>query len=211
MCVRTMGYMCLCSLLIQYLFQPSTYRFVVQFEQCPGYAYGYKNQSDVEYDMMPCGRILVCGHPCHLHIHQWIMRDVERVGEVAKRLTLLCASRIRSLAAYAYQYDDGEHHDDGYQLIESVGKASLAAYLWHGEEYDEHQRCPPKSTAQSERTFIVIQSPITQSSIFPFFASKLMPTFTTGLLHLANCWSYCLRFICCMAVCAWRLSFSSMM
>lgn len=73
------------SIFKEFLLEPSSHRLIIQLEQSPGDADGDDAHADIEHHVMPYGRILMIRRPSHLHIHQRIMRDIQRIREIVQQ------------------------------------------------------------------------------------------------------------------------------
>lgn len=86
-----------------------------------------------------------------MHVHEWIVCDIERIGNIAEELAQLRAYRIGGAAACSDEHDDREYQQDGYCLIDAVRNAILASDAWNGEDHNENERCPPEAAFELDR------------------------------------------------------------
>ena len=81
------------------LFEPFADGFVVQFQQTASQDDGEKDNADIDGDVHPEGCGLVRLNPGHLHIHQRIVGNVERIGQLAQPLADFRAPGVGGHAA----------------------------------------------------------------------------------------------------------------
>ena len=73
-----------------FLFQPLTNGQVVEPVSTIGHEDGKDDDADGYEDMHAEGRILMSFCPRHLHVDEWIMGDVEWIGNVTEELVDGC-------------------------------------------------------------------------------------------------------------------------
>ena len=89
-------------------------------------------------------------YPRDVHINQWVMGDIDGIGNVAQKLVDGCRFATNDRTARSDAHDEWEVEKDAQHFIESVGPAALAldgqAHPWHTKQNDHHQRAPPKAS-----------------------------------------------------------------
>lgn len=108
------------------LLKPLTDWLIINLKQAPGKNDGHENDTKVEHYVHPHGRIWMVFHPTHLHIHEGIMRNIERVRKLAQPSAHFCAKLVSGHAAGTGQYNEREQQQDTHSLIDAVRDASLA-------------------------------------------------------------------------------------
>ena len=64
--------------------KPFADRLVVQFDASPCYEDGEEEDAYVQDYVHPNRRLGILGYPCHLDVHQGIVRDVQRIGQFSE-------------------------------------------------------------------------------------------------------------------------------
>lgn len=91
--------------------KPLTHWFVIEFETGPADGYGEGDDTNIHDNVHPCRGIGMGGCPTHLAIHEWIVRDVEWEGYIAKPFAETDATLALDIAASTYQYHYREHNE----------------------------------------------------------------------------------------------------
>ena len=101
--------------------------------------------------MHPHRRVFMFHDPRHLHIHQRIVRDVEREGKVAQELAGSGAETRAGDAARACQDDQREQQQDAHRLVDAVRHAGREP-ADAGDRENRHQRegAPPEAAVDPD-------------------------------------------------------------
>ena len=134
------------------LLKPFTYRFVVNLHYAQGKDDAYEYHAGIYGDMYPQRSIGMLCHPAHLHIHNRLVGNVERIRKFSEPFADGGAPLVGGNASASGQHYERENEQDTDCLIKAVRNSGLTAYARDGENDNEHKAAPPETALQMNRT-----------------------------------------------------------
>ena len=83
--------------------------------------------------------------PVHLHIHKWVVSDIQRVGNLSEECAYFCALFALNLTSCTHHYNERHNYENTGGIVDTIEDAVFAANTRNREEYCEDERTPPKT------------------------------------------------------------------
>ena len=114
------------------LLEPLANRLVIDLQQAPGEDDREEEYSNTHHDVLPQRCACILRNPVHLHVHQRIVCDIDRVGNISQPFAHGRAPGVGGLGACTGKDYQREQNQDADCLEQAVRDTLLSTYAWEG-------------------------------------------------------------------------------